>query len=100
MVHKNGVIETPNYKTWCSLRATTTHHSLSFAYQNPIPYFRNYKFVRVSSLVGRHFYTMYLIKSLKLCFPLTSRTLIYFHVYIIIDFPITYKNTSVLCQSK
>ena len=27
------------------------------------------------------------------------RTLIYFHVYIILDFPITYKNASVFCQS-
>ena len=29
-----------------------------------------------------------------------SRTMIYFHVYIILDFPITYRNTSVLCQSE
>ena len=29
-----------------------------------------------------------------------SRTIIYFHVHIILDFPITYRNTSVLCQSK
>ena len=29
-----------------------------------------------------------------------SRTLIYFHVYIILDFPITYRNASVLCQSE
>ena len=28
-----------------------------------------------------------------------SRTIIYFHVYIILDFPITYRNASVLCQS-
>jgi len=28
------------------------------------------------------------------------RTPIYFHVYIILDFPITYKNASVLCQSE
>ena len=27
-----------------------------------------------------------------------SRTLIYFRVYIILDFPITYRNASVLCQ--
>ena len=29
-----------------------------------------------------------------------SRTMIYFHVYIILDFPITYRNASVLCQSE
>ena len=28
-----------------------------------------------------------------------SRTLIYFNVYIILDFPIAYRNASVLCQS-
>ena len=28
------------------------------------------------------------------------RTLIYFHVYIILDSPITYRNDSVLCQSE
>ena len=28
------------------------------------------------------------------------RTIIYFHVYIILDFLITYKNDSVLCQSE
>ena len=27
------------------------------------------------------------------------RAIIYFHVYIILDFPITYRNASVLCQS-
>jgi len=28
------------------------------------------------------------------------RTIIYFHVYIILDFPITDRNASVLCQSE
>ena len=28
------------------------------------------------------------------------RTIIYFHVYIILDFPITYTSASVLCQSE
>jgi len=38
---------------------------------------------------------------LKLCFSLMSRTIIYFHVYIIfLDIIITYKNASVLCQSE
>ena len=27
------------------------------------------------------------------------RTIIYFNVYIILDFPITYRNASLLCQS-
>ena len=34
------------------------------------------------------------------CFFLISRMIIYFHVYIILDFPITYRNASVLCQSE
>jgi len=29
-----------------------------------------------------------------------SRTIIFFYVYIILDFPITYRNASVLCQSE
>ena len=28
------------------------------------------------------------------------RTIIYIHVYIILDFPITYRNAPVLCQSE
>ena len=28
------------------------------------------------------------------------RTIIYFHVYIILDFPVTYRNASVLCKSE
>ena len=28
------------------------------------------------------------------------RTIIYFHVYILLDFPVTYRNASVLCQSE
>ena len=35
-----------------------------------------------------------------MCFPLMSRIFIYFHVYITLDFPITYRNDSVLCQSE
>ena len=34
------------------------------------------------------------------CFPQMSRTIICFYVYIILDFPITYRNESVLCQSE
>jgi len=29
---------------------------------------------------GRYFYNMYILESLKLCFPLMSRTIIYFHI--------------------
>ena len=28
------------------------------------------------------------------------RTIIYVHVYIILDFPITYRNVAILCQSE
>ena len=37
---------------------------------------------------------------MKLCLSLMSRAIICFHVYIILDFPITYRNASVLCQSE
>ena len=67
---------------------------------NCIPYFWKFKLVRVSSLVGRYFYSVFMVKSLKLCFPLMSRTIIYFHAYILLDFPITYRNASVLYQSE
>ena len=54
-----------------------------------IPCFRNCKFVRVSYLFGRYFYDIIcIVKCLKLCFPLMSRTIVYFHVYITLDFPI------------
>jgi len=43
---------------------------------------------------------MHRAKSLKLCFSLMSKTITYFHVYIILDFPIIYRNVSVLCQSE
>ena len=33
-------------------------------------------------------------------FPLMSKTVIYFHVYILLDFSIIYRNASVLCQSE
>jgi len=33
-------------------------------------------------------------------FPLMSRTIIYIHVYILLDLNITYRNASVLCQSE
>ena len=36
----------------------------------------------------------------EIVFPLSLRTMIYFHVYIILDFPLAYRNTSVLCQSE
>jgi len=65
-----------------------------------ISYFLNVKFVRVYSLVSRYFCNMYLVKkSLKLCFPLMLRTMIYFHVYIILDFLIIYRNVPVLSQN-
>jgi len=35
-----------------------------------------------------------------LCFSLLLGTILYFHVYIILDFPITYRNASVLFQSE
>ena len=55
------------------------------------PYFLNVKFV--CSFVGRYFYNMYINvgNSLKLSFFLISRILIYIHVHILLDLPITYR---------
>ena len=63
-------------------------------------FFRIFKIVKVSSLVGRYSEIGCIVKSVKLCFPLTSRTIIYVYVNVILDFPITYRNASVLCQSE
>jgi len=46
---------------------------------------------------------MYIVKTFEIvffCFSLMSITIIYFHVYITLDFPITYRNASVICQSE
>jgi len=48
-----------------------------------IPYFLVFKFVRVCSLIGRYSINVYIVESLKLCFPLMLRILIYFHVNMI-----------------
>jgi len=65
-----------------------------------IPYFRNFKFVGVCTPVGTYFYKMYIVKKMKLRFPLKSSTNIYFHVYIISYIPIQLINVSVMCQSE
>jgi len=53
-------------------------------------------------LLGISTISVYIVKkSLKLGFHLISRTIIYFHVYRILDFSILYRsNASVLCQSE
>ena len=43
---------------------------------------------------------MYIVKQFELSFSLMSKIIIYFHVYIILDFPVTYRNASVLCLSE
>ena len=44
---------------------------------------------------------MYTVKQFEIgVFFNGNMTIIYFHVYIILDFPITYRNASVLCQSE
>ena len=37
---------------------------------------------------------------MKLCFSLMLRIIMYFYVYITLDFSITYRNASLLCQSE
>jgi len=54
----------------------------------------------VISLLGRYFYNIYIVKMVEIVFSLLLRTIIYFHVYIILDFPITYRNASVFFQSE
>ena len=54
----------------------------------------------VLSLLDRYFYNMYIVECLNLCFALMARNIVYFHVYIILDFPITYRHVPVLCQSE
>ena len=51
------------------------------------------KFVRVRPLVGRYFYNVYIVNKFEIVFSL--RTIIYFHVYTILDFPITYISAAV-----
>ena len=77
---------------------STEPHILSHYTTHLIPYFQNVQFVGVSALVGQYFYNI--VNSLELCLPLLSRTILFTHVYIILDFPITYRNTSVLCKSE
>ena len=55
-------------------------------------------FHECSPLFGRYFYNMYIITKFENDFPLISRTPIDVHVYIISDFPITYRTAAVLCQ--
>ena len=45
----------------------------------------------ICSLVGRYFFNMYIVKQFEI---------IYFHVYITLDFPITYRTASVLSESE
>jgi len=40
---------------------------------------------------------LYKVKPFEICF---SRKIIHFHFYIILDFPITYRNAPVICQSE
>ena len=36
----------------------------------------------------------------EIVFSLNVLSMIYFHIYILLDFPITYRNDSVLCQTE
>ena len=53
-------------------------------------------FSRVLSLLGRYFYNMYIANMFEIVCFLVLKTLINVDVYIILDFPITYRNDSVL----
>ena len=41
--------------------------------ETTIPYFRNFKFVRVCSLVGRYFYNEYTVKKFEIVFSLNIK---------------------------
>ena len=65
----NNFIGQDGFDSVCKMLETnTTLKSLNMSGIS-IPYFRIIKFVRVCSLVGRYFYNVYIVKSLKLCFP-------------------------------
>ena len=51
-------------------------------------------FLECSPFLGRYFYNMYIVKLFEIVFSLMFRTIIYVHVFIILDFPITYRNAS------
>jgi len=56
-------------------------------------YFCYFGYVRVHSLIGRHFFNVYIVKDKdKLIFSNVD-------VKIILDFPITYENIFAFCQS-
>ena len=75
------------------IRKILGYYSIDFSIvKAKFPYFRNLKFVRVSSLIDRYLYNVYIV---KMCFTFMSRTIKYVHVYILLDFP-----ASVLCQSE
>ena len=50
-------------------------------------------------MFGRYFYNMYtcIVKQLELVFPINVKSNT---ITILLDFPITYRNASVLCQSE
>ena len=75
------------------------------ASQKSIPYFWNVQFVRVSSLVGRCLYNVLLIhvyQKVWNCVFLKCQGQLYICPcqQLILDFPLTYRNASVLCESE
>ena len=60
----------------------------------PIPYFRNVKFVRVFSLFDKYKKKCYIVNILILYFPEMTRTIVYVHFYLLLDFPIAYASIS------
>ena len=84
------------WQLWCITTATRDLNAL-YVY---IPLFGKLKFV-VNFLVFRDFYNMYIVKKFEIVFfPSMSRTILYVHVYIILEFTITYINVSFICLSE
>ena len=76
-----------NWEPWSTTGSAGSLYSL----------FLKVKFVIVSSFVGRYFYDMCKVK-FEIVFSFNV-TIVYFHVNIILNFPITYRNAAVLWQS-
>ena len=92
---KSVQTETLNMQVWVNAvclvanLATSAEDQVGYRPGNHrIPYFHNFKLVRVCSLVGRYFYNNFIIVKKV------------FHIYIILNFPITYRSVAVLCQSE
>jgi len=53
-----------------------------------------------NSLIGRYFYNVFIVNKFDIVFSFYVKDNNIFPCYILLDFPITYINASVLCQTE